>query len=65
MGSSKILEGAEGGERKRGREKEREGGLLMHEVVVVGGAELCRGGMQIVSICGKDRRAELAAGRCG
>lgn len=61
VGSSKILEGAAGGE--------REGGLLMHEGR--GGreessrAEPCRGGMQIVSMCGEDRRAELAAGRCG
>lgn len=42
----------------------------MHERRAEGGelssrAELCRGGMQIVSMCGEDRRAELAAGRCG
>lgn len=30
-----------------------------------GGAALCRSGMQIVSMCGEDRGAELTAVRCG
>lgn len=65
VGSSEILEGAAGGE----REREREGGWAADAWeggrVQSSRAELCRGGMQIVSMCGEDRRAELAAGRCG
>lgn len=58
-------------QQEREGQKTREGGLLIHEwrrrVVGVprSGAELCREGMQIVSMCGEDRRTELAAGRCG
>lgn len=67
-GAGGELENTRGSSRRIEGEREREGGLLMHEGR--GGeqssrAELCRGGMQIVSMCGEDRRAELAAGRCG
>lgn len=66
-----LWESGAGGElentRGSSRRREREGGLLMHEGrgEQSSRAELCRGGMQIVSMCGEDRGAELAAGRCG
>lgn len=49
------------------REGERNrGGAAMHEEEEGGqGAALCRRGMQIVSMCGEDRGAVLAAVRCG
>lgn len=58
VGSSKYYREQQ---EERGREKE---GVWAADAWG-GGAELCRGGMQIVSMCGEDRRAELAAGRCG
>lgn len=67
MGSLKIQEGAAQG----GKERETEGGRAADARGRGGGggrgkgAELCRRGMQIVSMCGEDRRAVLAAVRCG
>lgn len=48
------------------REERREGELPVREEEEGGqGAALRRRGMQIVSMCGEDRGAELAAVRCG
>lgn len=52
--ATSVVSGAGGSSRRVANARERQEG---------GSAAL--GGMQIVSMCGEDRRAELAAGRCG